>query len=106
MAHRKWKESKQQPKMLPGPAVPGCCLVSFCFLCDIHSVQSYLARAQTHREGKVIGTIFQPPPRCKFTQSPHVNRRGATTRNHATSFAIHATSFAFCGDVPTVFAPK
>ena len=24
--------------MLPGPAVPGCCLVSFCFLCDIHSV--------------------------------------------------------------------
>ena len=24
--------------MLPGLAVPGCCLVSFCFLCDIHSV--------------------------------------------------------------------
>ena len=29
MAQRKWKESKQQPSMLPGPAVPGCCLVSF-----------------------------------------------------------------------------
>ena len=32
MAHRKWKESKQQPSMLPGPAVPGCCLFSFHFL--------------------------------------------------------------------------
>ena len=27
MAHRKWKETKQQPIMLSGPAVPGCCLV-------------------------------------------------------------------------------
>ena len=33
MPHRKWKETKQQPSMLPGPAVPGCCLVSFYFLC-------------------------------------------------------------------------
>ena len=32
MAHRKWKESKQQPSMLPSPAVPGCSLVSFHFL--------------------------------------------------------------------------
>ena len=32
MAHRKWKETKQLPSMLPGPAVPGCCLVSFYFL--------------------------------------------------------------------------
>ena len=35
MAQRKWKEIKQQPSMLPGPAVPGCCLVSFHFLCYI-----------------------------------------------------------------------
>ena len=28
MAHRKWKETKQQPSMLPGPAFPGCYLVS------------------------------------------------------------------------------
>ena len=42
MAHRKWKETKQQPSMLPGPAVPGCCLVSFNFLCAImwpHTVE-------------------------------------------------------------------
>ena len=37
MAHRKWKETKQEPSLLPGPAVPGpavpgCSLVSFHFL--------------------------------------------------------------------------
>ena len=32
MAHRKWKETKQQPSLLPGPTVPGCSLVSFHFL--------------------------------------------------------------------------
>ena len=31
MAHRKWKEIKLQPSMLPGPAVPGSCLASFHF---------------------------------------------------------------------------
>ena len=25
MAHRKWKEVKQLPSMLPGSAVPDCC---------------------------------------------------------------------------------
>ena len=34
--HRKWRETKQQPSMLPGPAVPGCCFVSFHFVCYIH----------------------------------------------------------------------
>ena len=40
MSHRKLRETKQQPSMLPCPAVSGCCLVSFCFLCDIHSIHS------------------------------------------------------------------
>ena len=40
MAHRKWKESKQQPSMLPGPAVPGCCLVSFHILWAILSTST------------------------------------------------------------------
>ena len=35
MSQRKQRETKQQPNMLPGPAVPGCCLVSFYFLCYI-----------------------------------------------------------------------
>ena len=37
MAHRKWKEFKQQPSMLPGSAVPGSCLVSSHFLWAILS---------------------------------------------------------------------
>ena len=44
MAHRKWKESKQLPSMLPGTAAPGCCLVSFHFLWAIlcpQAVQRY-----------------------------------------------------------------
>ena len=40
MAHRKWKESKQQPSMLPGPAVPGSCLVSFHILWAILSTST------------------------------------------------------------------
>ena len=32
MAHRKWKEIKQQSSMLPGSAVPGYSVVSFHFL--------------------------------------------------------------------------
>ena len=43
MAHRKWTEFKQQPSMLPGSAVPGCCLVSFHFLWAIHPIFMYLA---------------------------------------------------------------
>ena len=40
MADRKWKETKQQPSMLPGPAVPGCSLVSFHFLWAILCLQA------------------------------------------------------------------
>ena len=40
MSRRKQRETKQQPSMLLGPAVPGCCFVSFCFLWDIHSIHS------------------------------------------------------------------
>ena len=42
MSHRKRRETKQQPSMLPGPAVPGCCLVSFRFQCNIHSIHSVI----------------------------------------------------------------
>ena len=37
MAHRKWKDNKQQPSMLPGPTVPGCYLLSF--LRPIHPIR-------------------------------------------------------------------
>ena len=38
MSHWKWKETKQQPSMLPGPAVSGCCFISFHFLWAIHPI--------------------------------------------------------------------
>ena len=40
MAHRKWKETKQLPSMLPGPAVPGSCLVYFHVLWTILSTST------------------------------------------------------------------
>ena len=40
MAHRKRKETKQQPSMLPGPAVSGSCLVSLHILWAILSMST------------------------------------------------------------------
>ena len=39
MAHLKWKETKQQPSKLPGPAVPGSCLAYFHFRWAIHPIR-------------------------------------------------------------------
>ena len=50
MAHRKWREIKQQPSMLPGTAVPGSCLVSFHILWAILST-STVHRIRTKGEG-------------------------------------------------------
>ena len=43
---RKWKESKQHPSMLPGPGVPGCCLISFHFLWAIHPIRPVVQSSQ------------------------------------------------------------
>ena len=40
MVQRKWKETKQQPSMLSGAAVPGSCLVSFHILLAILSTST------------------------------------------------------------------
>ena len=58
MAHKIWKESKQQPGMLPGPAVPGCCLISFHFLWAIHPIRP------VHRCNSVHGDMV-----CQSTKS-------------------------------------
>ena len=57
MLHRKQRETKQQPSMLPSLAVTGCCLVSFCFLCDIHSIHSVKDGQTMLHDGSFIGTI-------------------------------------------------
>ena len=43
IAHRKWIETKQQPSMLLGPAVPGSCVVSFHILWAILSTSTVLS---------------------------------------------------------------
>ena len=40
MSPRKWKETKQQPGTAGPGNILGCCLVSFRFLRDIHSIHS------------------------------------------------------------------
>ena len=47
MAHGKWKETKQQPSMLPGPAVTGCCLVYFHILWAILSTSTVLRQSKS-----------------------------------------------------------
>ena len=39
MAHRKWKEIKQQPGTAGPGNMLGCCFVSFHFWCDIHPIR-------------------------------------------------------------------
>ena len=39
MAHRKWKETKQQPGTAGPGNILGCCLVSLHFLCDVLSIR-------------------------------------------------------------------
>ena len=48
LPHRKWKETKQQPSMLTGPAVPACCLVSFHFLWGKLSTRTVVTCACAH----------------------------------------------------------
>ena len=59
MLHQKWRETKQQPTMLPGTAVHGCFLVSLHFLCYIqcsHSVASMTKakKAERERESNIL----------------------------------------------------
>ena len=65
MAHRKWKESKQQPSMLSGPAEPGSCLVSFHILWAILSTSTVQSTSKRLYLGCAIpptgwGDLMQP----------------------------------------------
>ena len=67
MAHRKWKETKQQPSMLPGPEVPGCCLASFHFLWAIlcpqavHIVGVNISRMDSHNIAHTFRSLLISP---------------------------------------------
>ena len=58
MTHRKWKEIKQQPSMLPDPAVPGYCLFSFHILWAILSTSTVLYD-EVARHSKVSNSIWE-----------------------------------------------
>ena len=48
MVHKKWKETKQLPSILPGPAVPGCYLVSFHILWAMMSTSTVFSSKKVH----------------------------------------------------------
>ena len=53
------KHFKQQPSMLPGPAVPGCCLVSFRFLLAILCPQAVvLVCSCMRRRGVAVSKLL------------------------------------------------
>ena len=73
MANRKWRETKQQPSMLPGPAVPGCCLVSFHFLWAILCPQA--VSEKSIKAKNLLGTCF---PKNYITKKDHVYKHHIT----------------------------
>ena len=57
MLHQKWRETKQQPSMLPGTAVHGCFLVSLHFLCYILCSRSvFLCR---YEDGVIMEVVLE-----------------------------------------------
>ena len=81
MAHRKWKELKQQPSLLPGPAVPGCCLVSFHILWAILCPQAVL----------VLGWW---PRHCFISPREQLKERFAQARNLEPNHSSESTGAA------------
>ena len=76
MAYRKWKETKLEPSLLPGPAVLGSSLVSFHFLWAIlcprpQAVVERIARALSEgkRERRGGASMFLPPKRTSEPSS-------------------------------------
>ena len=66
MAHRKWKETKQQPSMLPcTTAVPGCSLVSFHFLWAILCPQAVPGSPSDLNAGNRIEGATGCPSWCR-----------------------------------------
>ena len=72
MLPRKRRETKQQAIMLHGPAVPGCCLVSLCFLCAIHSIHSVLPIFLLQLEMKKLWLFKLYSGNSKFLDFDHL----------------------------------
>ena len=113
MSHRKRRETKQEPSMLPSPAVPGCCLVSFHFLCDIHYIHSVqrsvnlwvrkcvknlakceLIRAQTPERYLFKSTRLQGYTSVPSRDTQSVSSRDTNVYFQRMSFGIHYVSYS------------
>ena len=57
MANRKWKETKQLPSMLSGPALHGCCLVSFHILWAILSTSTVVWEVEGACKGGTMDLV-------------------------------------------------
>ena len=128
MSHWKRRETKQQPRMLPGPAVPGSCLVSFHFLCNIHSIHSVrLARNLMGPQSPRDATTTPPPLRsedcCSFSSSwacelrslicikvtgKSVGHASRTSVSHPTARKVHVSIIiqCSCSGWPTGYGKK
>ena len=87
MADRKWKETKQQPSRLPGPAVPGCSLVSFHFLWAILCPQDiqYMCGMIGAIGAVHVAPIHGPLMRAKAKRGIYERRTGSGRRDEAES---------------------
>ena len=89
MANRKWSETKQQPSMLPGPAVPGYSLVSFHFLWAILYPQAVQVGLAVEYRNAMLHEVSSSLPHsrmwtvCWFRAISRIHRgRGAGGRGH------------------------
>ena len=73
MAHRKWKENKQQPGTAGPGNMLGNCLVSFCFLWAILCPQAVLFQ----EERSSCAVKFSPPPKVDVGRGWSVGRSDA-----------------------------
>ena len=78
MAYRKLKETKQQPSLLPGLAVPDCSLVSFHFLWAFLCPQAVVFRnfkcqtgAEVEDRGKFLPPATFPLDASWLAKTPH-----------------------------------
>ena len=76
MARRKWKETKQKPSLLPGPALPGCSLVSSHILWAILCPQPVQECFCHHKSAANAAKIAILPPHLMSETTREGKRRG------------------------------
>ena len=128
MAHRLWKETKQQPGTAGQGNILVCCLVSLSFLCDIHSIHSVcLARNLMGPQSPRDATTTPPPLRsedcCSFSSSwacelrslicikvtgKSVGHASRTSVSHPTARKVHVSIIiqCSCSGWPTGYGKK